>query len=531
MISGLPPNGKYNILVRDDNTDACPDTVSVTINSPAPITHAIANLTPVTDCNGADGAFTVSNIQGGSGTYNIRLLTQNATGGLTVVHDFEPVTGGSMEYTDLPQGSYIIVIEDGNGCTVNTSTAPTVIDAPGAIDFTVTKNGDATCTNGANSGSIKISFAASGSYLVGIGKSQTIEPAKYQLVNYVVNDPPIGVDTLAAGRYFVFAKPAAGTVCPSVRTITGGDGSGAIGGVIAVSFGTQRVCNTNGAAALNITNIKGDSTDVNATVTIKVFRDGDDVNPVEVITMPNLLNEKSLQLVYNPSASPSHDFLTQPDKYYIELSQKQGTCTITTKNKKLYRVISSMTILVDNIRASLPEPRQTGGFTLKDIVGGFPSGSGGETPFYNVSIIDPEVDNVIVGPLEVPRNAQGVYEYDFANMAIGTYRIMVTDSSGCEADTLVTVPADTRIIIPNVFTPNNDDVNDTFEIVNLPVTGKHQLVVTNRWGSEVFTSSDYRVGTFWNAEGATEGIYFYRLKVEGGQTYTGWVEIIIGTKP
>ena len=526
VITDLPSTGKYNIAIRDDNTDSCPDTVSVTINSPAPITHAIANLTPITECNGTDGGFTVSNIQGGTGAYNIRLLTQNSGGALTIVRDFEPVTGNEMQYENLPQGSYIIVIEDANGCTVNTSAAPTTVDAPGAIDFTVLKLGDANCSKNAKSGRIRIHFAVPGSYLVGISRNQTIEPVKYQPVNYNLTDPDIEVDTLSNGNYFIFAKPAVGTVCPSVRTITGGP----IGGAFAVNFATQRVCNTNGAAALNITNIKGDTLDANATVTIKVFRQGDDVNPVEVITMPNLTVNKSIQLVYNPSASPSHDFLTQPDSYYIELSQKQGGCTITS-NRILYRVTSSMTILLDNIRASLPEPRQTGGFTLKDIVGGYPSGSAGATPFYNVSIIDPTVDNVVIGPLEVPRNAQGVYQYDFKNVGIGTYRVLVTDSSGCQADTLVIVPPDTRIIIPNVFTPNNDDVNDTFEIVNLPITGKHKLVITNRWGNEVFSSSDYHVGNFWTAEGASEGIYFYRLQVEGGSVYTGWVEIIIGTKP
>jgi gliding motility-associated-like protein len=87
------------------------------------------------------------------------------------------------------------------------------------------------------------------------------------------------------------------------------------------------------------------------------------------------------------------------------------------------------------------------------------------------------------------------------------------------------------ITVPNIFTPNDDAVNDQFEVMNLPLTGKHHLIVSNRWGNEVFSSSDYRDGTFWDAAGTSDGIYFYRLKVEGDKTYTGWVEILRGTKP
>jgi large repetitive protein len=85
--------------------------------------------------------------------------------------------------------------------------------------------------------------------------------------------------------------------------------------------------------------------------------------------------------------------------------------------------------------------------------------------------------------------------------------------------------------VPNIFTPNDDSVNDQFEVLNLPLTGKHQLIISNRWGNEVFTSSDYREGTFWNAAGTSDGIYYYRLKVDGGGTFEGWVEILRGNKP
>ena len=77
------------------------------------------------------------------------------------------------------------------------------------------------------------------------------------------------------------------------------------------------------------------------------------------------------------------------------------------------------------------------------------------------------------------------------------------------------------VIIPNIFTPNGDGSNDFFEIRNLPASTS--LSITNRWGKEVFSSSDYQNN--WTAENISDGIYYYRVVAEG-EVLTGWVEIL-----
>jgi len=77
------------------------------------------------------------------------------------------------------------------------------------------------------------------------------------------------------------------------------------------------------------------------------------------------------------------------------------------------------------------------------------------------------------------------------------------------------------VIIPNVFTPNGDGANDTFMIRNLPVNSS--VTITNRWGKEMYHSSDYR--NDWSGDNASDGIYYYRIVAEG-EAHTGWIEIL-----
>lgn len=74
-------------------------------------------------------------------------------------------------------------------------------------------------------------------------------------------------------------------------------------------------------------------------------------------------------------------------------------------------------------------------------------------------------------------------------------------------------------IIPNVFTPNGDGVNDMFEIAIACDPLSYSLMIFNRWGQEVFQTS--RQTDFWQGnsaigagDDASEGVYFYVLSYQ-----------------
>ena len=91
--------------------------------------------------------------------------------------------------------------------------------------------------------------------------------------------------------------------------------------------------------------------------------------------------------------------------------------------------------------------------------------------------------------------------------------------------------------IPNVFTPNNDGVNDLFGIT-ANIAGSFDCSIINRWGNEILTINNITLEeeTFtpiWNGttsnERATEGVYFYKIVFKSSQqkeVYQGFVHLV-----
>jgi len=81
------------------------------------------------------------------------------------------------------------------------------------------------------------------------------------------------------------------------------------------------------------------------------------------------------------------------------------------------------------------------------------------------------------------------------------------------------------MVIPNIFTPNNDGKNDDFVIKDLESYPGSQLLIFNRWGNEVYRADNYLNN--WNGSGLAEGTYYYVLnrRERSGSitTFKGWV--------
>lgn len=86
----------------------------------------------------------------------------------------------------------------------------------------------------------------------------------------------------------------------------------------------------------------------------------------------------------------------------------------------------------------------------------------------------------------------------------------------------------TGLVIPNVFTPNGDGVNETFEIPGLETSIANELTVMNRWGATVYQKKGYK--NEWNGQGLNEGTYFYLLRIQftagKWEVYKGYITLL-----
>lgn len=124
------------------------------------------------------------------------------------------------------------------------------------------------------------------------------------------------------------------------------------------------------------------------------------------------------------------------------------------------------------------------------------------------------------GNISTDANPVHVYKID------GTYvvSLTVTDQNGCvstvtQGDYRIFAP---DLLIPNVFSPNGDGVNDGFQV---RYTGKERfsMQIFDRWGRSMY-EADARdkpwLGTDDNGNLAKEGVYYYNVQI-GERSYSG----------
>lgn len=101
----------------------------------------------------------------------------------------------------------------------------------------------------------------------------------------------------------------------------------------------------------------------------------------------------------------------------------------------------------------------------------------------------------------------------------GVYWVTVDEGLCVSTDTIQYWAGDCAYMVyPNIITPNNDFLNDTF----LPVTAvqvlKFNIIIYDRWGTEVFSNDNYTIGwdgTNKNGNDVSDGTYFYVIKYSG----------------
>lgn len=125
-------------------------------------------------------------------------------------------------------------------------------------------------------------------------------------------------------------------------------------------------------------------------------------------------------------------------------------------------------------------------------------------------------------------SSEDEFEYPFEETGLYKMDLIVENVFGC-ADTAVGeiyVKAEPRrILVPNAFTPNEDNINDVFKpVINDRNIQNYKFQIFNRWGQLIFETQDLEEGWDGSVNNAekekAQGIYIWQLEfvdLEGKQ--------------
>jgi len=112
--------------------------------------------------------------------------------------------------------------------------------------------------------------------------------------------------------------------------------------------------------------------------------------------------------------------------------------------------------------------------------------------------------------------------------SVGTYVIFAyTTRFGCEGDTsyhevIIKDCPYLQLFIPNSFTPNGDDYNETFYVHGVDKDEVKHLAIYNRWGEIIYQTDN---NTPWNGKNCQIGVYSYSIRTHN-QHFTGNVHLV-----
>ncbi|GAB4045763.1 gliding motility-associated C-terminal domain-containing protein [Spirosoma litoris] len=106
----------------------------------------------------------------------------------------------------------------------------------------------------------------------------------------------------------------------------------------------------------------------------------------------------------------------------------------------------------------------------------------------------------------------------------GIYWVKVNSTICNISDTISIQFVDCPGNIPNIITPNNDGLNDTFFIENIEYSN-WRLQIFNRWGAQVYDIEPYE--NKWGGDNLPSGLYYYNLSSSRlNKFFKGWLQIM-----
>ena len=105
-------------------------------------------------------------------------------------------------------------------------------------------------------------------------------------------------------------------------------------------------------------------------------------------------------------------------------------------------------------------------------------------------------------------------EYLFASEDIYEVFLLMENAAGCADSVTKKVPVSKQLMVPNVFSPNGDEVNDYFEVTT-PGDYTYTFKIFTREGLLIYSSESPLIswdGRIIGGREAPEGVYYYTIR-------------------
>lgn len=109
--------------------------------------------------------------------------------------------------------------------------------------------------------------------------------------------------------------------------------------------------------------------------------------------------------------------------------------------------------------------------------------------------------------------------------------LLVQNAYGCYDSTMQTITPPLYIYGPNSFTPDGDNLNETFKFKGIGIEF-FEMLIYDRWGELLFKTNDINVGWdgTYKGELVPAGVYVYRVTAASFENiktnYTGSINLI-----
>ena len=491
------PGGTHNVKITDANE--CVLFESVRIQQPE-LLEAEIFATNIA-CDGAAEADIMLDVSGGTGAYTYRWSVPGET---------------SSSLRDRGAGTCSVEITDANNCMVEktitiTAPEPLVVEIFNPLEPSCTGAGDGALDLFVGGGTPPYSFLWSNGQ---IGKS---------------------IDELPSGDYRVTVTDVNG--CTLSDNITLGEPNPLQANVVTTADvtcfseanGGLAVFAQGGTPPYQYTWFNEDVTLGAATTAIDNLASG--FYTVEVIdskgcrvTIDRVVNQPLAPL--RATMTPTHVTCLENNDGSIDLTVEGGTPPyryawsngarsedITNLTAGVYEVL-----VIDNNNCSVGT--KTLVITPNEIT---PS-----TRVSNVSCLDQQDASIEVTAIRggfEPYTVEwstGATGMSIEGLAEGSYSVIIRDNVGCTYEETfdISVNEVACLFIPTSFSPNGDDINDTWVIRNIELYPSVELRVFNRWGQDVYQNVGY--STPWDGRyrgGLLEpGTYYYIIDLKDGSS-------------